>query len=122
VKNHLWKKEKQMKKVTLVLGLAMLVLLAGCSKSPTAVTKDFIKAVQKNDMSGITSNTAAEAVGFMSMAAGELRNQMGSGKYTILKEEIDGDTAVVTVKFDNDEEETFHLIKIDGKWKMTLSK
>jgi hypothetical protein len=38
-----------------------------------------------------------------------------------MTETIDGDTAVVTVAFENGEEANIDLVKVDGKWKVSMS-
>jgi hypothetical protein len=44
------------------------------------------------------------------------------GKIKSTTEEIQGDSAVVTLTFDSGETQTLDLQKIDGKWKVTMDK
>jgi hypothetical protein len=43
-----------------------------------------------------------------------------NGKIDSVSEVIDGDTAVVTVKFSNGETTNLDMIKVDGKWKVNI--
>jgi hypothetical protein len=45
-----------------------------------------------------------------------------NGKIKTMVESVNGDTAVVKVTFENGEEEDIDLVKVDGKWKVTISK
>ena len=49
----------------------------------------------------------------------ELADKCSKGKLTVISENIDGDTASVTLS--NDKKPT-EMIKIDGKWKMVVNK
>jgi hypothetical protein len=45
-----------------------------------------------------------------------------NGKITRTQETIDGDTARVAVSFENAEDQTIDLVKVDGKWKIVIKK
>jgi len=112
-----------MKKKLFAGTLVIVALLAGCSlvNSPKAAVKNFRKAIEKNDMKALAQAATPETVQliatFGSKAQGYAAN-MSEKKIKEIKEEIDGDTAVVTYIFADGEEENFDLVKIDGKWKV----
>jgi len=114
-----------MKKGFLVCGLVIFALLAGCSAagSPKAAVDKFYKAVEKNDAKAIAEVATPETAQMMTLFGSMAQEQMKkAGKYKIGKETIDGDTAVVTVNYDNGDEDTVDLVKLDGKWKVTMKK
>jgi len=49
----------------------------------------------------------------------ELADKCSKGKLTVISENIDGDTASVTLS--NNKKPT-EMVKIDGKWKMVVNK
>jgi hypothetical protein len=100
----------------------LLILFTGCVKSPSAVTKEFIGAIQNNDMGKIQSYTTDETSNIFAAFGGMIKEQLGSGQYTVVKEAIDGNTAQVTIKTASGDEQTFDLVKINNEWKITLKK
>jgi ketosteroid isomerase-like protein len=108
--------------------LTIFVLLAGCSlvNSPKAALQRFAKAVEKNDMKALVEVATPEAVELVAMFGTKIQGYLATaaaekGKVKTVTETIDGDTAVVTVAYENGEEENFDLIKVDGKWKVNIS-
>jgi outer membrane lipoprotein-sorting protein len=105
-------------------GLAILVLMAGCSatSSPKAAVQKFYKAIEKNDTKAMAEVATSETVQLMAMFGTKIQGMAAAnGKIKTLTETIDGDTAVVTVIFENGEESNIDLIKVDGKWKVSVS-
>jgi len=105
--------------------LALIVLLAGCflSNSPKATVRKFGKAVEKNDMAALAQVATPETVQLVATFGSKLQGyaaNMSQKKIKTVVEEIDGDTAVVTVFFEDGEEESFDLVKTDGKWKVDI--
>ncbi|MDR3341249.1 MAG: DUF4878 domain-containing protein [Treponema sp.] len=109
-----------MKRKAIVLSMVLLVLLAGCSKSPSSVTKNFVTAIQKNDMGKIQANTTEKTTGVITTFAGLMRAGLGDAPVTVVKEQITGDTAVVTIKKADGKEDRINLIKEKGAWKVTI--
>jgi ABC-type glycerol-3-phosphate transport system substrate-binding protein len=111
-----------------VFGLILAVVLASCGGgggSPSAVTKNFITAIIKGDVKGIQANSTEEVASLLTAFIGEdkIEAQLEEiGKFTVKDETIDGDTAKVTVVYESGEEETIDLVKVDGKWKVTIKK
>jgi 2-methylaconitate cis-trans-isomerase PrpF len=112
-----------MKRKMLFAGFICL-LIVGCavSNSPAAVTKNFFAAVQKNDTAAMGKYATPETIGVMTMFGTKLQGAISAyGKITGTTETIDGDTAIVTLSFENGEDTEINLKKIDGKWKVHMS-
>jgi len=115
-----------MKKIFLIGTLVLVALLAGCSlaNSPKATVKKFGKAIEKNDMKALAKVATPETVQLVSMFGSKVQGHaasMSEKKIKKVTEEIDDDTATVTIIFADGEEENFDLVKIDGKWKVDIS-
>jgi outer membrane lipoprotein-sorting protein len=118
-------KETLMKKRFFVCGSVIIVLLAGCSaaSSPKAVVEKFYKAVEKNDTKAIAEVATPETAQTIALFGSMFQEAMKeNGKFKIGTETIDGDTAVVTLVYENGKEETVDLVKVDGKWKVAIKK
>jgi hypothetical protein len=87
------------------------------------VTIDFIGAIQSNDVDKIQAlSTDDTADIFVAFGSDVIKEQIGEGAYTIIKEEINGNTAIVTIKTAAGDEYTFDLVKINKEWKVTFKK
>jgi len=106
--------------------LVIVTLLTGCSlvNSPRAAVRKFGKAIEKNDMKALAKVATPETVQLVATLGPKIQGYMASMSEKKIKkviEEIDSNTAVVTVIFEDGEEENFNLIKVDGKWKVDIS-
>ncbi|MCL2764539.1 MAG: DUF4878 domain-containing protein [Treponema sp.] len=113
-----------MKKLSFALALIIVLLIAGCSAggSPKGAVQDFIKAVEKNDMEALAKVSTQETAQLMAMFGEKAQGTAKEfGKIKSMTEKIDGDKAVVNVVFDNGENSDFHLVKEDGKWKVSIN-
>jgi hypothetical protein len=113
-----------MKRWMMLMGIVCLVFITGCgNNSPSAAARKFYTAIGKNDSKAMAEVATPETVQIMAMF-GEKAAGMAAenGKITNAAEEIDGDTAVVTLTFANGETEDLDLIKVNGKWKVSVSK
>jgi len=120
------KLEVMMKKRFFVCGLVLVALLASCSlaNSPKAAVQKFGKAIEKNDMKALAKVATPETVQLVATFGSKIQGyaaSMSDRKIKTVTEKIDGDTAVVTVIFNDGEEENFDLKKVDGKWKVHIS-
>ncbi len=102
---------------------AAMICLAGCGGStPSKSVKSFFTAFAAKNEAEMAkhsdSTTAKKLAGMHSMLSKEQIEQMK--KIEIVKETIDGDTAVVTIRLDGDEEEV-EMIKVDGVWRVDPS-
>jgi hypothetical protein len=115
-----------MKKSLLFIGFAVLVLLAGCNsagKSPSNAARQFYDAAAKGDMKALAKYATPGTVQLLTPFAEKVKEGLKeNGKITNVTEEIDGDTAEVTITFENGDEEELDLVKVDGAWKVTVNK
>jgi len=114
-----------MKKRFFIGILVLVALLTGCSlaNSPKAAVKKFGKAIEKNDMKALAEVATPETVQLVATFGSKVQGyaaSMSDKKIKAITEEIDGDNAEVTVIFDDGDEETFDLVKINGKWKVNI--
>jgi hypothetical protein len=105
--------------------LVFVALLASCSliNSPKAAVQKFGKAIEKNDMKALAKVATPETVQLVATFGSKIQGyaaSMSAKKIKTVTEEIDGDTATVTVIFDDGEEQNFDLVKVDGKWKVNI--
>ena len=107
-----------------LFGLAVLILMAGCSSnSPKAAAQNFLKALEKNDMKALSEVATSETVQMIAMFGSKAQGMVAaydSSKIKTITETISGNTADVKIIFQNGEELDFDLIKVDGKWKVTM--
>ena len=114
-----------MKRMMMLAGVVCVIFIAGCagSGSPSSVARKFFAAVEKNDIKAMGQVATPETVQMMAMFGEKASGMITAyGKIKSTSEEIDGDTAVVTLIFENGETTDLDLIKIDGKWKVTIDK
>lgn len=110
-----------MKKGIFAFCLVLVVLLAGCSaaNTPSAVVREYYKALEKNDPKALAKVTTEKSAKNLAQFATKARDHVVAlGMIKTVTEEINGDTAVVTVTFETDTEE-IDVIKVDGKWKVS---
>jgi len=110
-----------------VLGIICVVLfIVGCGGgggSPSSALRQFYTALEKNDTKAMEAVATPETMALIALfgeKAGE--SVSGFGKITDIKENIDGDKAVLNVTFANGENTDVDMIKVDGKWKVTIGK
>jgi len=114
-----------MKRMMMLAGIVCVVFIAGCagSGSPSSAARKFYTAVEKNDAKAMGQVATPETVQMMAMFGEKAKGIMATnGKIKSTTEKIDGDTAVVTLTFENGETSDLDLIKTDGKWKVTINK
>lgn len=122
-----------MKKLMRVLVAAVCVVsmfgLAGCGNSPDKVAIKFAKCVSEADFDGAskyaTKQTAALLELAKSMGKNEESEKMKGADFEVVKSEVNGDKAKVTVKTTKDgksDEDDFTLVKEDGEWKVSIEK
>jgi len=114
------------KKVNAALIILFLVSCGG-GDSPKSVAENFLKAMNKMDYetakkygSEDTGRLLDMMSGFANMIPDSARQEKS---FEIKNEKIDGDKATVTyVQSGEVGEQTLDLVKIDGKWKVAMSK
>ena len=121
-----------MKKLSaMLLALAGLFILAGCSDSPRDVTVKWAKAIVDGDVKKANEYTTEKTRPINGLMVGVLSADDENGKKAKAefeanidklkkaKEEINGDEAKVTVE---GESKPITLKKVDGKWKVDAQK
>lgn len=115
--------------------MVLVILIAftffGCAPKPDKVAKDFLTAMQNNDVAAMKENAteeSAKTIEFIGMMQAE--NKMIKS-FKIISSKVTGDSASVVYKVesnsdkstaDEDKQETMKLIKKDGKWKVHIAK
>ncbi|MDR2965981.1 MAG: DUF4878 domain-containing protein [Treponema sp.] len=112
-----------MRKVVFVSILVVMALLVSCSAgSPKSAVQKFFDAVEKNDEKAMAEVATPETVQIMTLFGAKTQGMVAeTGGIKSITETIDGDTAVAVVTFNNGEESNIDLIKVDGKWKVSMS-
>ncbi|MDR0320479.1 MAG: DUF4878 domain-containing protein [Treponema sp.] len=118
-----------MKKHFSFIGLISLLLIIGivaigCSGgSPTSVVKKLHTAIEKGDSKAIGQLMTPEGASMMAMMGEKAKGMIASyGGIAKTRETIDGNDALVEVTYKNGETSDYELVKIDGKWKVTIDK
>ena len=113
-----------MKKITaLLVSLSLTLLLTGCGSSgPSAAAEEFFQAISQSDLDRareLVVPEQREIIGMFAMIPAEDLEEIGQAR--AIREEIDGDRAVVTVQFgDDEEEETVDMVLRDNEWLVDL--
>ncbi|GHV00744.1 hypothetical protein FACS189483_10940 [Spirochaetia bacterium] len=121
------RKNKVMKGLLAAVFAASLVIgmvsCGGGGASPSAVVKNFFAAAEKGDAKKIAEYCTPEAGAMMGSLGEKLTESTKElGKITGTKETIDGDTAKVEVTFEKGDPQTIDLVKVNGKWLVTIKK
>ncbi len=120
-----------MKKSFLRVGTALMVaFLIACSggDSPKGVAQNFLKAYSKMDFEGAKQYGTEETAKMLDMFSSLTKMMPDSAKGKEVKteitaEKIEGDKATVTYTEEGKPgDQTLNLAKVDGKWKVVMSK
>ena len=126
-----------MKILKLLAPMIFIAVISGCSKGPDDVFLSVNKQVCKNgNFDALIENAAPESAELMGMLQAmmaepakkeELKAKIkedceAEGKPEVVSTEIDGDRAVVVVKFADGKTDKNILRKIDGEWKLVIDK
>jgi ketosteroid isomerase-like protein len=107
-----------------IIGLMLIIGVAiGCSKggSPSNVVKQFIVAIEKGDAKAIGELATPEAAQIVLMFGEKMKGMVAAkGGITNTKETINGDTAVVEITYKDGSKGEMNLVRVDGKWKVTM--
>jgi len=110
---------------SLAIVLAIALAFTGCGgPSPAKVTKQFFATVEKGDMASLHKYATTETVSTVKTFAEKAKSGVAARGGVVSAEEatIEGDKAVVTVKFKNGSKENVDLVKVKGKWKVSIKK
>jgi len=117
-----------MRKRFFVFAAIIAALSFGCflQNSPKAAVEKFAQAIEKNDMKALAEVATPDTVQLVAMFGTKMQGYLASskvenGKVKSMAEKIDGDKATVTITYEKGKDETFDLVKVDGKWKVNIS-
>jgi ketosteroid isomerase-like protein len=98
--------------------------LAACGgPGPSKVARQFFAAIEKGDVGQLPKCATAETVATARVYAEKARGYVAArGGVASTEEAIDGKKAVVTVKFKDGSTEKIDLVKVKGKWKVSIKK
>jgi hypothetical protein len=117
-----------MTKFSKLFTFALLILTScGGGDSPKSVAENFLKAMNKMDYETAKKYGSEDTGRLLDMMSGFANMIPDSAKqeksFEIKDEKIDGDKATVTYSQSGEVgEQTLDLVKIDGKWKVAMSK
>jgi len=120
-----------MKKFLLIVGLISIMLIIGMAiigcggsgGSPSSVVRQLHTAIEKGDSRAIGQLTTPEAAEMITMFGEKGRGMIAEkGGIERTEETIDGDTAVVTVYYKDGDSDNYSLVKINGRWRVTIEK
>lgn len=112
-----------MKKLLLLFAVAAIMF--SCSGGgPRSVAESFMTDFSKGKVEQAAQYCTDEAGGFLKTMAQMAPDQVENKdfKFNFVREEIDGDTAKVFFTDEAGEEDSIDLVKVDGKWKVTIVK
>lgn len=120
----------QDKKVSTLLVLITTVLIFGCvsSDSPRSVAEKFLNAMGTQDFETAKKYGTEETVKLLDMMSGFSKMSADTVsakemKFEISNEDISGDNAIIYYREEGrDGELQLPMVKLDGKWKVLLSK
>jgi len=98
--------------------------MVGCGGgSPTTAARQFVAAVEKGDTRALEKVATEETAQMIAMFGEKAQGSMAEfGRIVSTTETINGNTASVTLTFENGEDMELDLIKVDGNWKVTFDK
>ena len=109
--------------VSFALIIGFTVLGCGGGGSPSSVVKQLFTAIEKGDAKNLNELMTPESAAMMGMFMEKAKGSMTEkGGITKTEETINGDTAVVKATFKDGSTDELKLVKVDGKWKVTIDK
>src|SRR6185503_13683982 len=106
-----------------------ITILSSCEggKSPKSVAENFLNAMNKFDFETAKKYGTEDTGKLLDMMSGFTKMMPDSArkeeKYEMLDEKIEGEKATVTYRAEGREDpEKLDLIKVNGKWKVAMSK
>jgi len=116
-----------MKKLLLLLFVVAAFTFACAGDSPRSAVEGFVTEMGKGNYEKAAKFCTEETgalITMMASMAGENEYSNENFKFKFLREEIDGDKGKVyfTGGGEDDEEDSIDVVKVDGKWKVTISK
>lgn len=102
----------------------LIMSCVGCSQTQLShidTAKVVVESFYKNDNAQLKKHTTAESyASFMAIQGMIATGNNSPSNFKLIQETVDGDVAWVKFSTSYEEKpETFKLIKVDGKWKVT---
>ena len=110
--------------VVVMLTTSLFLISCKSGNDPESVAKDYIKALNNNDFKKAAEycdDKTAELLKTLEPLA-KLAGSEGKSNYEFVKTETKDDKATVTFKDKKKGEMKVDLIKVDGKWKVSMGK
>jgi len=106
-----------------VVAIFIFCLAACQSNTPASVAEKFTVAMAKGDIETAKTFMVDEAKPLLDLALsmGQMETY-DNFSFTLVKETIDGDEAVITYKSPEEEEADINLRKVDDEWKVYIEK
>jgi len=101
------------------------LLFTGCQgrRDPSSVVRQLHTAVRNGDNGAISNLMTAEAAGLALKLLSDLQESYtDSGGIASMEQNISGDTATVKVTYRNGDTDTYDLVRVDGRWRVTIAK
>ena len=113
-----------LKSVIAFVLIAMLINLIGCgSPSPSRVVRDLHNAIERGNNKAIERLMTDQAASMVIMMGEKMQESLADlGRITTIEEEIDGNTATVTVTYASGQIAEFDLVRENGRWKVAFDK
>lgn len=112
-----------------LLIMSFLFVAVSCNKEegPEQVAEKFLSHINKAEFKEAKQFCDEKSAGFLDMMAGMVGDnkptEEEAGKVEIVKSEINEDKAKITYKNSKEEgEKSLDLVKVDGKWLVTINK
>ncbi|MFN4198846.1 MAG: lumazine-binding protein [Flavobacterium sp.] len=112
-----------------LLIMSFLFVAVSCNKEegPEQVAEKFLSHINKAEFKEAKEFCDEKSAGFLDMMAGMVGDNKPTdeeaGKVEIIKSEVNDDKAKVTYKNSKEEgEKSLDLVKVDGKWLVTINK
>ena len=121
----------QKKRLVVILLVAIFSLMAVFAfaldlpgvNSPETTVQDFYNAIERNDIIALYDVATDDLIQLLLMFGDKAREAiMEEGKIKSMTHTINGDKAVVNITFDSGQTSNLDLIRLDGKWKVSVGK
>ena len=114
-----------MKKILFLFLITVFAISCGTGGSPESVAKNFTENLAKGNYTEAkkyATESSGQMIDLLATLGGEIKNSDSNFKFKATSEEIDGNEATVYYINEDGEEDTVELVKVDGKWKVSISK
>jgi ketosteroid isomerase-like protein len=117
--------------ISIALIIGFVVLGCGGGSGPSAVYKKYYAAMEKGDIKALIALYEPEAGALISAflegneegTKAEMKKTAGEyGGIDKIEETIDGDTATLKITYKNGKTDNQKLVKVGGKWKLSMAK